>query len=136
MKEILKIEREMIVDSHSQSPLGGRVTGERITVCLGDEEIYSQYRELQYGNVPGTKTFVNEFLDRFTLNHASQKITRNACNIICNGGYLFYFISKRRLQSLNFKQKFFHFLLKHIFMSGKTATIEQVKCLLMDYQEK
>jgi len=80
----------------------------------------------------GTKTFVDEFLERFNAAYCADKTSGNAGNIICDGGNVFYFISQRRLKSLNFKQKFFHFLLKHIFLSGKTASIENIKSLCMD----
>ena len=78
----------------------------------------------------GTQTFLDEFIGRLSSRYDSQqKSIYNPGYIIADCGDLFYLISKSRLKTLNFKQKFFHFLLKHIFLNGKATTIENIKAL-------
>jgi hypothetical protein len=115
---IFKIKVENTVKNSTGNLSGGQITGEHITVYLNGEEIYSQFREMIY-NTTGTETFVNEFLKRFYSRSGSDKTSRDTCDVVSDGGDLFYFISKRRLKSLDFKKKFFYFLLKHLFLSGK-----------------
>ena len=83
-----------------------------------------------------SETFLDKFLKCLNVSSCQLKRGNDAFNIIDDGSNLFYFISQRRLQSLNFKQKFFHFLLKKIFLHGKSSAIEQIKGRLMNNQEK
>ncbi len=90
--------------------------------------IYSQTRD-HYCH-EGTKTFLDEFLERLGSGYeAPEKTPCDARYIVPDGGNFFYFISKRRLKTLNFKQKFLHFLLKHLFLHGETPTIKNIKSL-------
>ena len=76
----------------------------------------------------GTKTFLDDFLERLGSGYNStEKTTCDFCYVIPDGGNFFYFISKSRFKTLNFKQKFFHFLLKHLFLHGEAPTIENIK---------
>lgn len=78
----------------------------------------------------GTKTFLDEFLERLGSGYeAPEKTPCDARYIVPDGANFFYFISKRRLKTLNFKQKFLHFLLKHLFLHGETPTIKNIKSL-------
>lgn len=96
-----------------------------------------QYRQVKpFYMIPkeNAKTFLDRFLDNFNMsNSGTLKRLDNTHDIIGDSGDLFYFISERRLQTLNFKQKFFYFLLKKIFFHGKATSIEQIKGRLMNY---
>lgn len=90
--------------------------------------IYSQTRD-HYCH-EGTKTFLDDFLERLGSGYeAPEKTPCDTRYIVPDGGNFFYFISKRRLKTLNFKQKFLHFLLKHLFLHGETPTIKNIKSL-------
>lgn len=90
--------------------------------------IYSQTRD-HYCH-EGTKTFLDDFLERLGSGYeAPEKTSCDTRYIVPDGGNFFYFISKRRLKTLNFKQKFLHFLLKHLFLHGETPTIKNIKSL-------
>jgi hypothetical protein len=93
------------------------------------------YRQVTHNSCMhrGTKTFLDSFLERLYLGYAPDELPGDTGNIVCNSGNLFYFIAKRRLQTLNFKQKFFHFLLKHIFLNGEAATVENIETLCKNY---
>ncbi len=83
----------------------------------------------------GTETFLDEFLQRFSVYCDKSEESKRLDNIGYignNGANLFYLISKARLQSLNLKQKFFHFLLKKIFFHGETASLEQISRFCMN----
>jgi hypothetical protein len=100
------------------------VTGERITIMYEDEKLYEQYRGVDMVQ-NGNQTFVNDFLDNFSMAYQSKKGIEKGrdavCNICGNSGKLLHFIPKRRLQFFNFKQKFFYFLLKHCFQCSKSS---------------
>lgn len=83
-----------------------------------------------------SKTFLDKFLECFNAPNCQLKGGDDSLDVIDDGSDLFYFISQRRLQSLNFKQKFFHFLLKKIFLHGESSTIEQIKSRLVYSQKK
>lgn len=80
-------------------------------------------------------TWVDSFYRCLNIASTSKRLD-NGSDIADNGSDSFYFISQRRLQSLNFKQKFFYFLLKNIFFHGESATIEQIKRTLVNFQEE
>ena len=105
------------------------------TVSINGRTYYSQTKDLQL-----LKNELNDsFVDRFfkCINHVSQSNRLDYIDDITNNsGDFFYFISQRRLQFLNFKQKFFYFLLKNIFFHGESATIEQIKRTLINFQVK
>ena len=99
-----------------------------ITIESEGGVIYSQTRD-HYCHA-GTQTFLDEFLERLGSGYeAPEKTPCDARYIVPNGGYFFYFISKRRFKTLNFKQKFFHFLLKHLFLHGEPPTIKNIKSI-------
>lgn len=103
-------------------------THRTLTVESEGGVIYSQTRD-HYCH-EGTKTFLDEFLERLGSGYeAPEKTPCDARYIVPDGGNFFYFISKRRLKTLNFKQKFLHFLLKHLFLHGETPTIKNIKSL-------
>lgn len=74
------------------------------------------------------QTFVDEFINHM-LFQSRQKSPGNTGKIVGYGGYTFEFIPKIGGKGLNLKQKFFHFLLKHLFLKGKSASIVDVKGL-------
>ena len=83
----------------------------------------------------GTETFLDKFLQRFNSAYEESERSKRLDNVGYvgnNGTDLFYLISKARLQSLNLKQKFFHFLLKQIFFHGETASLEQISRFCVD----
>ena len=103
-------------------------------VKINDTVQYRQVKPLYMIPKENAKTFLDKFLDNFNMSNAqSSKRLDDTHNIIGDSGDLFYFISERRLQTLNFKQKFFYFLLKKIFFHGKATSIEQIKGRLMNY---
>ena len=96
---------------------------------------YSQTKDLQLMKNRGNDTWVDSFYRCLNIASTSKRLD-NVSDIADNGSDFFYFISQRRLQSLNFKQKLFYFLLKNIFFHGESATIEQIKRTLVNFQEK
>ncbi|MBQ7820294.1 MAG: hypothetical protein IJ341_11430 [Bacteroidales bacterium] len=110
-----------------------RFEGEYHTISI--EENGTQYFTQTRHNSchKGTQTFLDEFISRLSSGYDSPQDTiYNPSYIIPDSGDLFYLISKSRLKTLNLKQKFFHFLLKHIFLNGKAATIENIKALCVN----
>ena len=82
----------------------------------------------------GAKTFLDEFLDRLSSccdKPDESKRLNDVGDVGDNGADFFYLISKARLQSLNLKQKFFHFLLKKVFFHGKAPSTENIRSLCM-----
>lgn len=98
--------------------------------------LFQQKKPVNMLAKPEAKTFLDKFLECFNVPGSQSKGLDNSHDVVGDSGDLFYLISQRRLQSLNFKQKLFHFFLKKIFLHGKSSTIEQIKSRLMDNQEK
>ena len=96
---------------------------------------YSQTKELQLMKNEMNDTFLDQFIRCLYYSSTSKRLD-NIGNITYDRGDFLYFISKRRLQLLNLKQKFFYFLLKKIFFHGESATIEQIKRTLINFQVK
>lgn len=105
------------------------------TVYSNGYMCYSQTKDLQLMKNRGNDTWVDSFYHCLNIASTSKGLD-NVGDIADNSSDSFYFFSQRRFQSLNFKQKFFHFLLKKIFFHGESATIEQVKRALVNFQEE
>lgn len=133
-EEIIEIRKRDYIDPNAKSIISGRIIAQEITVSQNGKRLYEQYKGIDLVNGGRVKTFVDEFLERFNAVPATDKTPNHAGYVVGDGGDCFYLISNRRLQSLNLKQKFLHFLLKHLFLHGKAATVENVKCLLVDNQ--
>lgn len=113
---------------------------ETISVYLGSEDHlelgHQQIRPLFMYNRESAKTFVDRFLDNFNMCNTLPKRIDHAENLVKDGGYFLYFINETGLRRLNFKGKFFFFLLKHIFLHGKASPIEEIKGILSKYKIK
>lgn len=123
MSKITETTEKIVITDHW--------TPEYITRRVETEEGEVLYQQTVscYNYHRGTKTFLDDFLSRFntTYNEPLTNGLKDAGNVIGNSGDLFYLISNARFKTFNLKQKFFHFLLKHIFLNGKPATIENIK---------
>lgn len=113
---------------------------ETISVYGGSEDdlmlIHQQIKPHFMLNRESAKTFVDRFLDNFNMCNTLPKRINHAENLVKDGGYFLYFINETGLRRLNFKGKFFFFLLKHIFLHGKASPIEEIKGILSKYKIK
>lgn len=98
------------------------------TIVENGTLLYSQKKPLYMMAKRSTYTFLDVFLRNLNMSEGLDETP----NVVGDRSELFYFISQSRLQSLNFKQKFFYFLLKKIFFHGKSASIEEITSFLVN----
>ena len=133
-EEIIEIRKRDYIDPEPKSIISGRIVAQEITVSQNGERLFEQYKGIDLVNGCRVKTFVDDFLERFNAVPSAEKTPHDTGDVVGDGGDCFYLISNRRLQSFNLKQMFLHFLLKHLFLHGKAATVENIKCLLVNNQ--
>ncbi|MDR2825026.1 MAG: hypothetical protein LBB41_07510 [Prevotellaceae bacterium] len=80
----------------------------------------------------GARSFVDDFISRFTTGYKADKCPCNSSEIIGDSGDLLCLISQSRLQTFDLKQKFFYFLLKKLFLCDKTSAVENIKRLCIN----
>lgn len=98
------------------------------TIVENGTLLYSQKKPLYMMAKSSTYTFLDVFLRNLNMSEGLDETH----NVVGDRSELFYFISQSRLQSLNFKQKFFYFLLKKIFFHGKSTSIEEITSFLVN----
>lgn len=113
---------------------------ETISVYGGSEDdlmlIHQQIKPHFMLNRESAKTFVDRFLDNFNMATPLPKRIDQFEHIVENGSSFVYFINDVSLRRLDILGKFFFFLLKKIFLTGKASPIEEIKCILRYYEKK
>lgn len=118
--EVIKIERRYIKDTKYDY-----ISHEEINITWCDEPCFSQRRNISY-NPHSSETKVNEFINWLNSSNEAHKTSNNARYIGRNGGEFLHLVSKSGFKAFNLKQKFFYFLIKHIFLKRKTAATDKV----------